>query len=245
MQIGRNCDLETTGSAMSQLRIVCAEQWGSWRGVETSCVHWSLHLLLNQRSYEHSYQAAWLVHLNLPLFQYLGHLMWRIDSLEKTPMLGKIEGRRRGRQKIRWLDGITDSMDESLNKLWDLVTDREAYSPCGRKELDTTERLNWTDLFPGRHCFRSQCTSCMHAQLCLTLCGPMDCSLSGSSYPWDSPGKNTGVGCHFLLQGIFPTQGWNPSLLHLQVDTLPLALSGQPGVTQGNQMVDWGENFSV
>ena len=119
------------------------KQWGSWRGVETSCVHWSLHLLLNQRFYEHSYQAAWLVHLNLILFQYLGHLMWRIDSLEKTPMLGKIEGRRRGRQKIRWLDGITDSMDESFNKPWELVMGRKAYSPCGRKELDTSD---WTEL---------------------------------------------------------------------------------------------------
>ena len=130
--------------------------------------------------------------------QYFGHLRWRADSLENLLMLGKTEGRRRGGQKTRWLDGLTDSTDMSLSKLGKIVKDREAWHAAVHGVTKSWTWLSdWTTTTIQLTRILCVCVCvcvCVGAQSCPTLFDPINYSPWGSSVHGIFPGKNTGVG---------------------------------------------------
>ena len=184
---------------------------------------WTLHFILLNLLTISFIDKAFSIQFNslfsVCIIYYFGHLMGRTDSLGKILMLGKTEGKRRGWQRVRWLDSITDSMDMSLRILQEIVKDRKAWHDAAHG-VTKSQWLNNNKYM------------CSVAQLSSTLFDPK-VVLAHQALSMEFSRQEYWSGCHFILQVIFLTEGSNPSLLsllHWQMDSLPLAPPGKSHV---------------
>ena len=125
-----------------------------------------------------------------------------------------------------WIDGTVESTETDQGLSFNRIDPEQARRLRGKRQegegsLKGRVRRDWSS-------WSKMCCVHLVTQSCPTLCNPLDCSPPGSSVHGDSPGQNSGVGCHFLLQGIVPTQGWNPGLLHCRQILYHLSHQGSP-----------------